>query len=360
MGAAAHHLTPDDRAGWLQRHAFDCPVYRAKLTPQACAANRMRPLKSECAVDDFGASGGKQPLLRNPGCGEDCPTWAAQRDKNTVKPAKNGVDACGYCKRVNMSSPARGLCGSCNKLALKGDIVKTAGGLWMAVDQAHAHGLLAEAAEPWPFKAPDCPGVPLGVSFDQGVYHNSEPMPGQAPPVIVHGDKLPPLSQVLLADAQKDNPVLPTMMGTDPADALIDTELAQIDLSGQTDLEGWEFYDPRDKPLAPAVWITKDGHLCINADAVGLYKLGDHTHARLGLHKSLGKVCIMPTYEGHGALALQRGKDRGCQYISGRGFLARLGLSPVRNKPFPITSGPGGMLVFSIETQAEEAMKEAV
>ncbi|MBU1040162.1 MAG: hypothetical protein KKF77_03560 [Proteobacteria bacterium] len=398
---------------------FNCPTYNARLTAKGCADMRKRPLLTDKTEP---LESGKERMHRHPSCNDDCPHLLAQRvgSKTAWQLIREGT-GCDtqdqvakkigtYQSKVSqfLVKLAKGITPTGREWGRLLEITKLMPEELLLA--ARANNISVKPSTPSLHAAPSSPPQPSGPDLPMttgpdGPSDTAEPMPGQAPPVIVHGDKVPP-----------------TMMGTDPADALINTEQAQelrdsaespaacggfvnivLGRVGETpseqtlhpgtmalgavagatlasivggmiateveeameehkeapDLSGWEFYDSKNKPLDPAIWVTKDNHLCINADAVGLHKLGEHTHARLGLHKSSGKVCIMPTYEGHGALSLQRGKGRGCRYVSAKGFLDRYSLNPARSKPFPVTGGPSGMLIVSIEPQAEEAMKEA-
>lgn len=341
MGDTAHQLTDAERSQWLARNTFECPVYRARLSPQQCAANRKRPDLN----DGSGFDGHRETLHRKPGCGDDCPTWIAQRDAKPEKP-KSGIEACGYCERRNVSSPARGLCGTCNGMAVRGEIVKGADNVWR--EKA------AAAAEP---------------------------------------DHIP----------QKGEMVAPSMMNTDPAAALITTEEAEQLLdsaessvpasapadapaasppslsgpvaplpaagpggpaqAGQTKAEAddrWEFYGPRATPLlkydTPGVTITPSHDLVLNAKAVEHHGLASVTHVRLAWNGARCAVGLVPAAAHEpGALTLQNRK--GLRVVSVRHFLRRYGVRP-QPKHYIITSGPGGMLVITIEltpAQGKEA-----
>ena len=328
---ATHQLTDTDRNAWLARNTFDCPVYRARLSPQQCAANRKRPL----LTDKVGCDGMTPVLHRKPGCGEGCAAWSAERDRKVSKPSSGGIDACANCGRRNMSSPARGLCGACNTLAVRGNIAKGEDGEWREV-------LVQGAVPQYDGLVPA--ELPPPKSGEKAPVGCSEPAPA---PQIVHGDKVPL-----------------TIMGADPAEQLINTDearelLAKVE-SAAPDLDAWDFYDPRaQRPAFPAVWVTKDLELCINSEAVQEYRLPDHTHVRLGLHRSSGAVCLQPVHAPDGALSLRTQKGRECRYVSGKGFFDRHGLRPVCGKPYPISSGTGGMLVITIEMQAAEQLQEA-
>lgn len=132
-----HELTTDDRKAWLERNTFRCPVYGANISPQTCAANRKRPLLTEGAGM---TSSTNVTLCRHPLCGEDCTTWAEQRDKNAAAKSTSPTTrrgTCENCGRVNMAL-IKGMCGPCDKLRTAGEIVPTRGGQWLPKDIATA------------------------------------------------------------------------------------------------------------------------------------------------------------------------------------------------------------------------------
>lgn len=396
---------------------FTCPTYKARLTLNGCADMRKRPLlndKSDAVPE------GKERLHRHPSCNDDCPHLLAQQNTTASPPATAWDRISAATGLTSHSALAKEL--GCWQSQVShifrmviGKGKRPQGDLWARIVKRSG---LTEDEILGRTSAPTAEHAPDHIVNVSKMVPTAEPMPGQAPPVIVHGDKVPP-----------------TMMGTDPADALINTEQAQelldsaesppapgsiasivggmiateaeeqLEQAGQDaaiehaelrsavnvyqggvptpgtevlslvqealestattqppiepDLDGWEFYDPHTKPADPAVWITKDNLVCINADAVRTFNLKECAYVRLGLHRSTRKVCLLPVDFGSGALSLQVSKDRGCRYVSGKGFLDRHSLNPVRNKPFTITSGPGGMLVITIEMQAVEQLEEA-
>lgn len=114
-------LTDADRAAWIQRHTFVCPVYRARISPQQCAANRHRPMADNQSSEAWGDDGGRGVAPRKRGCGDDCPAWLSQRNANTAQSrpdCSTRRGTCAYCERENMAL-ITGMCGPCGKRAAR-------------------------------------------------------------------------------------------------------------------------------------------------------------------------------------------------------------------------------------------------
>lgn len=220
------------------------------------------------------------------------------------------------------------------------------------------------------------------------------------------GMTLPELMERLTGMAdhipQPGEMVPPTMMTTDPADALITTEeaeelldsaesfvpatsaeapadsaasppppsgpVAPLPAAGpggpaqaEPDQDGWEDYAPswvRNKQ--PCATVCKDGDMSINATAQRMFSLDTVGQVRLRWNAERNQLGIVPCEASHpGKLKLQFSRSKTVCTLSTAGLIRRYGLAPVRNKPFPITSGPGGMLVITIDMMPEQGEEAA-
>jgi hypothetical protein len=336
---------------------FECPVYRARLTAKGCADNRRKPLLTEGA----GTSPmGGDTSHRHPKCGEACPTWLEQQGKvlitiNGPAPAQLPPQQEGQGSAWDLVSKATG-CATHTALAKKikkwqgqvsrvfSDLSKgrtPRGEVWEKI--LHVSKLSAEqllSAQPAP-PAPEPPladlegettseatglGADLSADTESHTYH--------APPVL---------------------------MGADPAEQLmtgqeLDT-LAQQAPSLPEDFV--QFVPLACKSALPALSITRNVDITINARAVRQFGLADARHARLYWSAQRGQLAIQMCDPAPDAVAIQAGEGDPHRTIAGKLALRRFGVQPVTGRSFELTLAPGGLLVATIELQQPQAGEEA-
>lgn len=361
--AAKHELTEAERRAWLERNTFECPVYRARVSPQSCASNRRRPLLTE--VGSIPPEDQMQ-LHRRPGCGDDCPTWQEQKGLNVATSTSQNTKraTCAWCGRENMAIVARGLDGACYKLANAGKIAQAEDGTWYetgtihpkstpAPDLSSAFGPLAEQEGEHAAELIDAAGTPAQVpagdlSIDlanpKGVFN----MPGQAPPVLVGGA---PIVEHVLG-----------LMGADPdgeliteteADQLLEQAKAQ---DAETEADDWQEYTGVvPAPVtSPMLTLDKRGRFGITACGVREFgisapyvrPLWSPTRGQIGL-----RFQDQPA-PGQGVLKCSR-SDKHLLHFHAVGFLRQFGITLAPGQ-YPLQREPSGLLVATIDIQPRE------
>jgi hypothetical protein len=353
---AGHKLTAEDRAKWLERNGFDCPVYKAKITAQTCASNRKRPLLTEAGLPP--ADGAIQ-LHRNPKCNDDCPTWLGQRDKyaGATGSASTKRGVCAWCGRTNMAIVNRGLDGACYKLFKDGVIEQGEDGSWrevavpvqvQAMAQANAavssaFGPLAEAVQT-ERTAPivDTTGTPVQVPAGDIAAALANPdtilhMPGQAPPVLMGADP----DKELITEAE--------------ASEILASARAQAAQQAPAD-DDWEDYTGRhgNSHDGPMLIVDKSDKFGLSAEAVKLFDLAAGERVRLRYSRNRRQIGVIGCDEGDpGALVIQ-GSKSSLLRISAQGFCSTFRITP-RPGSYPLHREPSGLLVATIELESEEA-----
>ncbi len=344
---AGHQLTSNDRAVWLERNGFDCPVYKAKITAQTCASNRNRPLLTEVGVPP---ADGTIQLHRNPKCSDACPTWLGQRDKyaGATGSASTKRGTCAWCGRTNMAIVNRGLDGACYKLFKDGVIEQAEDGKWCEIiastpatppapDQQRADEELAQRLETAAAPIVDATGasihVPAGdLAADLANPANIRHMPGQAPPVLLSEGEA---ASELLTQARAL--AAPAAQG-DAADDFV--PYTGIMPAPKSEL---------------VIILDMRGRIGITAATVREFGLADCTHMELFWSASRRQIGLRPaTDSSPHKLAVARGRKGKLAQIHGSGFYKAFGLKPVYGR-YPLHRAPSGMLVATIELESEEA-----
>jgi len=336
---APHAETSAAHAAWLERFCFDCPACKARITPQTCAAMRQRPLLTEGS----GTDGQREQLFRPAGCGEDCTAWLAQRDAPRKGPtngaARTKRGTCGFCGRRDMALITGGLCGGCDKLRQAGGIVREGEG-W-------------RIADPRPAKAakPATPAKPA-----------DKPAPAAKPlrPVGADPDKelLTPRELDALQAARRmaaASPAAPALSAR-PSGPAASSSAAEPGAACGGVPDDFQLFAPqpgRRDPGVPSLTIGKGGDIVIGVDAVRRYGLSDVRFVRVYWSPRRRALAIQPAQSREGAYSLLRRKHCDVREICAAAFLRHFGIAAPPRTRFPLTPGPGGLLVATIDAPAQ-------
>ena len=163
----------------------------------------------------------------------------------------------------------------------------------------------------------------------------------------------------------------PTLMGADPAEALPtreevdamrrDVQALQDELLSAIPSD-FALFDGRApaRPLTPpSISIEAGQRLTISSGAVRAYGLDGVRTVGLRYSAARGQLAIQPGYSGPGARKLSpRSKCGDMRSIAAAQILRAWGIKPLRGIHYPLTIGPGGLLVATIAAPAR-AGKEA-
>jgi len=400
---------------FLKSYGFACPVLNATITKSGCDAYRARPAEE-----------------RKLGCDDRCTarhnapaTWPRKAPESAAWKLVRAQTGC--TSYIDLSNRIKERFGRCNNNSIgrifadldRGELPR--GSTWTMLlrytGMTAAQLLHPDSSAPAAAQVVDEQGQPKAVpagDIAHDIAHPShiEPMPGQAPPVVIpeapadlEGEKssegvdspddlswseekmrnltvCSPADAALLSkqlDAACTSEALPTREEVEELGRKVGATLAMrcADIArecGPMDFDAiarersgipsdFALYDcapAQGRPIAPpSIAFERGDRITISGAAVQAFGLANVGTVGLRFSAARGMLAIQPGYSGPGARKLTSRRTGGLQRCISAGQILRTwGLKTRRGAHYPLTIGPGGLLVATIAAPAR-AGKEA-
>lgn len=354
----------------MHRRGFWCPVHNVRILPNGCDAQCSRPVAERGAPTcGYGCKARLDQGLQPPKSGEEARgaetpaqepetgAWPLIRERAGVA-SQSGLGKKLGCTQGGVQSFLNQLRkGNAPGGGLAEALLKLTGLTMRELLAAEGHARPAEPKKPGqpeqPGQLAQSLGAVLGIDPGQELREAAPADEDHAPPMAAPAAVSPdaeaaaPPPVVAPAPAQPSGPAAADPAGPEghPAAA-----------SGAPDLpEEFEPYTPRpgrrQGPGEAMLSVARDGDLSISSAAVSAFGLETATHVRLFWSSRSTSIGIMPlTAPTDDSLSLGRKKHCDMRQVSAAGFLKRFNIRAVCAR-YPITRGPGGLLVAKINLE---------